>query len=408
MSEPIVIIGQGMAATKLVEELSQRALGRYALIVIGAERRRAYNRVLLSSLLAREVVADEIELKPAHWWAKNGVTNLYGRPVTAVDRAAHRVTLANGVQIAYSKLVFATGSDPILLAKPGMDLPGVLTFRAMEDVDAMLREAKPGRPVVVIGGGLLGLEAAYGLAKAGADVTLVNITSRLMDRQLDGPAAALLRRAIEAKGCKVLLEADTMRVRGTTRAEAIELADGRVLPADLVVCAIGVRPNARLAKASGLHCNRGILVDDQMRSLDPDVFAIGECAEHRGIAYGLVEPAYEHARVLARILAGDDKARYEGSILATNLKVSGVALFSAGDFLGENKETLVFEDERAQVYKKIVIEDDRVTGAVLYGDTADGLWYLDLMRSATPVAAMRDDLIFGRTLAMKEAEAIAA
>ena len=397
-----------MAATKLVEELAQRALGRYAIVVVGAEPRRAYNRVLLSSLLAREVAPDDIELKPRDWWDKKGVTNIFGRAAVSIDRSGRSLSFADGSTLRYSKLVIATGSDPIRLLKPGMDLPGVITFRCMEDVDLMLKGVKPGRPVVVIGGGLLGLEAAYGLAKAGDHVTLLNRSSRLMERQLDDPAARLLKRAIESKGCEVLLDADTIRVRGSNQVEGVELADGRVIPAELLVCAIGVRPNIGLAEAAGLECGGGILVDDQMRTSDPDVFAIGECAEHRGVAYGLVEPAYEQAKVLARALCGEADAIYAGSVLATNLKVSGVSLFSAGDFLGDGKEALVFADEGQQIYKKIVIDDDRVAGAVLYGDTGDGLWYLDLMKSGTPIGDMRDDLIFGRSLAMKEAEDLAA
>ena len=405
MSEPLVIVGQGMAGTKLAEELSQRALGRYSIILVGAEPYRAYNRVLLSSLLAREMTVDDIQLKPLTWWPKNGITNVFGRPVTALDRARKTIAFGNGVELAYSKLVLATGSHAIKLSKPGMDLPGAITFRAMDDVDTMLNAVAPGRPAVVIGGGLLGLEAAYGLAKAGVRVTLLHLAPRLMERQLDEPAARLLRAAIEGKGCEVILGADTARVRGTTRVEAVELADGRVIPADLLVCAVGVRPNTALAREAGLACNRGILVDDQMRTDDPDVFAIGECAEHRGVAYGLVEPAYEHAKTVARTLAGERDAAYAGSILATNLKVSGVSLFSAGDFLGEGREVLVYEDAAQQVYKKIVLDDDKVAGAVLYGDTADGLWYLDLIKSGASVDAMRDDLIFGRNLAMKQAAA---
>ena len=408
MSEPLVIIGQGMAGTKLVEELSQRALGRYSIILVGAEPRRAYNRVLLSSLLAREVSAEDIELKPRGWWGKQGVTNVFGHPVTAIDRATKTLSFSGGEDLPYSKLVIATGSHAVKLAKPGMDLPGVITFRWMEDVDLMLNGVAPGRPAVVIGGGLLGLEAAYGLAKAGIRVTLLQFSSRLMDRQLDGPASRLLRAAIESKGCEVLVNADTSRVHGTTKVEAVELADGRVIPADLLVCAVGVRPNLDLAKVAGLDCNRGILVDDQMRTSDPDVYALGECAEHRGVAYGLVEPAYEQARTLARTLAGDETSAYEGSILATNLKVSGVSLFSAGDFIGEGKEALVYEDPGQNIYKKIVIEGDRLLGTVLYGDTTDGLWYLDLMKSRTPIGAMRDDLIFGRALALQANEPPAA
>ena len=403
MSEPLVIVGQGMAGTKLAEELSQRALGRYSIILVGDEPRRAYNRVLLSSLLAREVSADDIELKPRGWWAKNGITNLFGRRVASVDTARKTLSFEDGMDLSYSKLVIATGSHAIMLPKPGMDLPGAITFRWMGDVDIMLNGVAPGRPAVVIGGGLLGLEAAYGLAKAGVQVTLLHISSRLMERQLDEPAALLLKEAIESKGCEVILQADTHRVIGTSKVEAVELADGRIIPADLLVCAVGVRPNADLAKAAGIACNRGILIDDQMRTSEPDVYAIGECAEHRGIAYGLVEPAYEQARTLARTLAGDQRAAYGGSILATNLKVSGVSLFSAGDIMGEGKDALVYEDEAQNIYKKIVIDDGKLAGTVLFGDTVDGLWYLDLIKSGTPVEAMRDDLIFGRSLALKAA-----
>jgi nitrite reductase (NADH) large subunit len=403
MSEPLVIAGQGMAGTKLAEELSQRALGRYSIILVGEEPRRAYNRVLLSSLLAKEVAADDIELKPRCWWARQGITNIFGRAISSIDRAAKSLSFESGVTLGYSKLVIATGSHAIRLPKPGMNLPGVITFRAMDDVERMLSGVKPGRPAVVIGGGLLGLEAAYGLAKAGVRVTLLHLAPRLMERQLDGPAALLLKQAIESKGCEVLLGADTARVTGETRVEGIELADGRHIPADLVVCAVGVRPNADLARAAGLDCNRGILVDDRMATSDPDIFAIGECAEHRGIAYGLVEPAYEQAKTLARNLAGNKGAIYEGSILATNLKVSGVSLFSAGDFLGGNKETLLYTDPAQNIYKKLVVEGAHLTGAVLYGDTADGLWYLDLIKSKTDISRFRDDLIFGRVLATKEA-----
>ena len=405
MSEPLVIVGQGMAGTKLAEELSARALGRYAIILIGDEPRRAYNRVLLSSLLAREVVADDIELKPRSWWEKQGITNVYGQRVLSIDRHRRMVTLQGGGQLSYSKLVITTGSHAIKLPTPGMNLPGVITFRWMGDVDVMLNGVAPGRPAVVIGGGLLGLEAAYGLAKAGVNVTLLHLAPRLMERQLDDPAASLLKEAIHSKGCEVLLCANTVRVIGTDKVEAVELADGRVIPADLVVCAVGVRPNTDLAKAAGLECRRGILINDQMRTSDPNIFALGECAEHRGIAYGLVEPAYEQARVLARTLAGDPSAAYGGSILATNLKVSGVSLFSAGDFLGEGKDTLLYEDPGQSIYKKIVIEDGKVAGAVLYGDTADGLWYLDLIKSGEAVDDMREDLIFGRAIAVKETTA---
>jgi nitrite reductase (NADH) large subunit len=403
MSEPLVIIGNGMAAARLVDEMARRALGRYAIAVIGEEPRLAYNRVLLSSLLADEVAAADVELKPARWWRDRGVTLRYGSRAIALDVAARTVTLADGGRLAFSKAVLATGSRPIQLAIPGIDLAGVMTFRDIGDVDAMRMRAGPGARVVVVGGGLLGLEAAHGLAKAGARVTLVHLMDRLMERQLDPAAADILRRAVEARGVEVVLAAETARIAGTQRVEAVELEDGRVIPADLVVVAAGVRPNAALAAQAGIAVNRGIVVDDGLATSAPGVFAIGECAEHRGQCYGLVEPAYEQAMVLAQRLAGKP-ASYPGSVLATNLKVSGVDVFSAGDFLGrDGTETIVLHDPGLGVYRKLVIAQDRLVGAVLYGDTGDGLWYLELIRSGHSIAGFRDDLAFGRALALRAA-----
>lgn len=402
MSEPLVIIGNGMAAARLVDELANRALGRFAIAVIGEEPRLAYNRVLLSSLLADEVAAADVELKPARWWRDRGVTLRYGARATALDVAARTVTLADGTGLAFSKAVLAIGSRPIRLTLPGMDLPGVMTFRDIGDVDAM-RTAAPGARVVVIGGGLLGLEAAHGLVKSGARVTLVHLMDRLMERQLDAAAADMLRRAVEARGVEVLLEAETARVVGSQRVEAVELKDGRRLAADLVVVAVGVRPNAELAAAAGLGVNRGVVVDDHLETSAPGVFAIGECLEHRGQCYGLVEPGYEQAAVLAHRLAGED-ARYPGSVVSTNLKVSGVDVFSAGDFLGgPGTESIVLHDPGLGVYRKLVIAQDRLVGAVLCGDNADATWYLELIRAGRPVAAVRDDLAFGRALADRAA-----
>ena len=399
MSEPLVIIGNGMAAARLVDEIGKRALGRHAVAVVGEEPRLAYNRVLLSSLLADEIAATDVELKPARWWRDRGVTLRYGSPATAVDVSARAVTLADGTRLPFTRAVFAIGSRPIRLHMPGMELPGVTTFRDIGDVDAMRAQAGPNARVVVIGGGLLGLEAAYGLAKSGARVTLVHLMDRLMERQLDETAAEMLRGAVEARGVTVLLNAETESIVGTQRAEAVELTDGRILPADLVVMAVGVRPNAALAAAAGLYVNAGIVVDDGLETSAPGIFAIGECAEHRGKCYGLVEPAYEQAAVLARRLAGED-ARYVGSVPATNLKVSGVDVFSAGDFLGlPGAEQVVLRDPGLGVYRKLVIAQDRLVGAVLYGDTADAPWYLELIRTGLPIGRFRDELAFGRALA---------
>jgi nitrite reductase (NADH) large subunit len=404
VSESLIVIGNGMAAARFVDELARRALGRYAVAVIGEEPRLAYNRVLLSALLADEVDFDDIELKPARWWRDRGVTLRYGERATQVDAAARNVTLAGGTQLAFSKLVFATGSQPIKPDIPGMDLPGVLTFRDVDDVNAIAATKAAGARVVVIGGGLLGLEAAYGLAKAGARVTLLHLMDRLMERQLDQRAALMLQRAVEAKGIAVRLQAQTARIAGSGRVEAVELRDGTTIAADTVVVAVGIRANIGLARAAGLEVGRGIVVNDHLETSTAGVHAIGECAEHRGCCYGLVEPAYEQAQLLARRLAGE-RASYPGSVLATNLKVSGVNVFSAGDFLAatDKAEEIVFSDPAVGVYKKLIIAHDRLVGAVLFGDTADDLWYLDLIRAGCSIAHIRDELVFGRVLATRVA-----
>ncbi len=399
MSEPLVVIGNGMAAARLVEELGRVALGRYSILVVGAEPHLAYNRVLLSSVLAGEMAREETELKPLTWWERQGVTLVYGRRAVAVDRDNRQVVLEDGARLPYAQLVLATGSDPIRLPKPGMDLPGVVTFRDHADVDAMLAAAGPARRAVVIGGGLLGIEAATGLAAGGTRVTLVHLMDRLMERQLDAEAAALLKAALEARGITVELGADTAAVEGEGQVAGLRLSDGRLLPADLVVCAVGIRPNATLAREAGLATGRGVLVDDRLATSDPAIHAIGECAEHRGICYGLVEPALEQARVLARNLSGRP-ATYEGTVLATNPKVSGIPVFSAGDFEGgPDAETVVWRDPALGTYRKLVLRGGALVGALLYGETGEGPWYLDLIRSGRPLGTLRDGLIFGRALA---------
>ncbi|MCK1422902.1 NAD(P)/FAD-dependent oxidoreductase [Bradyrhizobium sp. 180] len=399
MSEPLVIVGNGMAAARLVDELAKTALGRYAVAVIGEEPRLAYNRVLLSSVLAGETGSHEIELRPADWWRHRGVTVRYGYRVTEIDTGRRELKIAGEESMEYSKLVLATGSTPLRLNVPGADLAGVHTFRDTRDVDLLLTLAAAKKRVIVVGGGLLGLEAAYGLAKAGAPVTLLHLMDRLMERQLDGPAADLLKTLVERKGIRILLNASTARIHGEGRVEAVELADGSRIEADAVIFAAGIKPNVALAEDAGIAVNRGVVVNDVMQTASPDIFALGECAEHRGICYGLVEPAYEQARVLARHLAGRPAA-YQGSVVSTNLKVSGVGVFSAGDFMGgEGSESLVLTDRRRGTYKKLVIADGRLTGAVLIGDTVDALWYLELIRNRDKVAAIRTDMMFGRALA---------
>jgi nitrite reductase (NADH) large subunit len=401
VSEPLVVVGNGMAAARLVDELTQAAQGRYAIAVIGDEPRLAYNRVLLSSVLAGETASHDIELKPAAWWRDRGVTLKYGCVASEIDVGRRELKIANEESIAFSRLVLATGSTPLRLNVPGADLAGVHTFRDTRDVDLLLTLAAQKKRVVVVGGGLLGLEAAYGLAKAGAPVTLVHLMDRLMERQLDAQAAELLKSLVERKGTKILLNANTARIHGETRVEAIDLTDGRRIDTDAVIFAAGIRPNVTLAKEASIAVNRGIVVDDCLQTGVPNIFALGECAEHRGICYGLVEPAYDQARILAQHLAGR-AASYHGSVVATNLKVSGVSVFSAGDFIGaDGTETIVLNDFRHGTYKKLVISDGRLSGAVLVGDTGDALWYLELIRGREPIARIRKDMIFGRSLAFR-------
>ena len=322
---------------------------------------------------------------------------LTGNECVELHPGGRSVMLRSGASLAYDRLVLATGSTAVRLPIPGRDLPGVVTFRDLEDVAAMQR-ARPGTPVIVIGGGLLGVEAAYGLAKRGCRATLLHVMPRLMERQLDARAAALLATAVRAKGIEVVLEAQTAAIEGDGRVERVVLKDGRAYPAELVVMAAGIRPATALAESGGLAIGRGIKVDDAFATSFPGVYAVGECAEHRGACCGLVEPAYEQARVLARHLAGLP-ARYESSLSAASLKVSGVPVFSMGDFEGEGAEAILLEDQDAAAYRKLVIRDGCLAGCVLFGDTADALWYRDLIRQQSPIAPIRGSLAFGKAYA---------
>jgi nitrite reductase (NADH) large subunit len=395
--ERLLVVGGGMASLKLAEELVELSPGRYEIVLAAKERHPPYNRVLLSSLLAGEVQAADIELRPASWFAKNGIALLAGVEVSALRPARREAVLARGGRYRYDRLVLATGSQAIRLPVPGHTLPGVLTFRDLDDVEVLQRTGRTSR-VVVIGGGLLGVEAACGLARRGAAVTLLHLMPRLMERQLDAASAAMLKAALGAKGIEVVLEADTAAIEGDGRAERVVLKDGRAFPAGVVVMAAGIRPETALAETGGLKVGRGIKVDDKLETNWPGVYAIGECAEHRGHCYGVVEPVYEQARVLARHLAGLP-ARYEGSLAAASLKVSGVPVFSMGDFEGAGADAILLEDEGARTYRKLVIRDGRLVGIVLFGDTADSLWYRDLVRLAAPIAPLRAALAFGKVYA---------
>ena len=389
-----MVVGGGMAALKLVEELIEYCPGRYEIVVAAKEQHPPYNRVLLSSLLAGEAQEADIELRPASWYGEKGVQLLGGVEASGLRPARQEVVLSNGTRLGYDRLVLATGSKAIRLPVPGHALPGVLTFRDLDDV-SVLQGAAPGSCAVVIGGGLLGVEAACGLAKRGLAVTLIHLMPRLMERQLDVRAAALLKAAVESKGIDVVLEAQTAAIEGNGRAERVVLKDGRAFAADLVVMAAGIRPETALAESGGIEIGRGIKVDDKLETNWPGVYAIGECAEHRGTCYGIVEPVYEQAKALARYLAGRP-ARYEGSLMATSLKVSGVPVYSMGDFEGEGAEAIVLEDQGASSYRKLVVRDNRLAGVVLFGDTGDAFWYRDLIRQSTPLAKIRALLAFGK------------
>jgi nitrite reductase (NADH) large subunit len=396
--QKLLVIGNGMASLKFLEELTAHAPRRFQITVIGAEAEPAYNRVLLSSLLAGEIAPADVGMKSHQWYADSNITLLTGNTATSLDPTNKVAHLADGTVMPFDTCVLATGSQPIMLPLPGNQLPGVMTFRTLADVAALTSHATTKAPAVVIGGGLLGIEAAVGLARAGVPTTLVHVMDKLMERQLDAQGAAILKSALEARGIKVELSANTNQIVGTTHVEGVELADGRIIPCGLVVMAVGVRANADLAKTAGLNVGRGIVVSSQLQTSDPNIFAIGECAEHEGTCYGLVEPAYDQAKALARTLTGTPYA-YAGSVLATNLKVSGVPVFSAGTFEAADAEVIILRDCELDSYRKFIIRNEILIGVVLVGDTTDALWYRSLIAARTPISDLRSAFAFGRNFA---------
>jgi nitrite reductase (NADH) large subunit len=392
----LLVIGNGMAAVRAIEELRGLAPQGYDITVFGAEPHGSYNRVLLSPLLSGEKRIEDIVTHPPEWYAEHGITLHREDPVTCIERVRRCVRSREGVEASYDRLLIATGSLPILLPVPGSGLPGVITFRVLQDVDTMLAATQSRRRAVVIGGGLLGLEAASGLLQRGLDVTVVHIHPHLMEQQLDAQAADLLRGELERRGLKFKMTARTSHLCGETHVSGVGLADGGVLPADLVVMAVGVQPNIELARAAGLPCDLGLIVDDTMLTNDPAIYAIGECVQHRGKTFGLVAPLLEQARVCATYLAERGTRGYRTSQPSTQLKVSGIHVFSAGNHhAGPGSESLVLRDPKRGIYKRLVIEQDKIRGAVLYGDVRDSGWYLDLMNEGRNIHAFRDQLLFG-------------
>lgn len=401
----LVMVGNGMAGVRTLEELLKIAPDLYDITVFGAEPHPNYNRILLSPVLAGEQTIDEIILNPLSWYEDNNITLHLGKKVVKVDRVRRQVIAADGTTAEYDRLLLATGSNPFILPVPGKDLDGVIAYRDIADTNTMIETARSYRHAVVIGGGLLGLEAANGLMLRGMQVSVVHIMPWLMERQLDDVAGKLLQKSLEDRGLKFLIGAQTQALIGDKdngkagRVMSVQFKDGSEIPADLVVMAAGIRPNTELAESMGLHCNRGIVVNDTLQTTtDPRIYAVGECAAHRGIAYGLVAPLFEQGKVCATHLAQFGIGRYVGSQTSTKLKVTGIDLFSAGDFMGgDNTEEIVMSDPFGGVYKKLVIKDDQLVGACLYGDTVDGSWYFKLLREGRKIADIRDKLMFGES-----------
>ncbi|MDB5798384.1 MAG: NAD(P)/FAD-dependent oxidoreductase [Paucimonas sp.] len=394
----LVMVGNGMAGVRTLEELLKIAPDAYDITVFGAEPYANYNRILLSPVLAGEQTIKDIMLNDVDWYASKGITLHLGKTITKIDRKRRIVHADDGSSAEYDRLLLATGSNPFMLPVPGRELAGVISYRDIKDTNAMIAAAGKHRHAVVIGGGLLGLEAANGLKQRGMDVTVVHLPQWLMERQLDPVAGRMLQKSLEDRGLKFLLAASTKELLGDENGcvRAIRFADGLEIPAELVVMAVGIRPNTTLAESCGIYCNRGIVVSDTMQTYDPRVYAVGECVSHRGIAYGLVAPLFDMARVCANHLAHYGIGRYQGSVTSTKLKVTGIDLFSAGEFMGgEGAEEIVLSDPNGGVYKRLVIRDDKLVGACLYGDTVDGSWYFRLMREGKDIGEIRDALMFG-------------
>ena len=397
MTEKLVIIGNGMAPGRMLEHLLEAAPGRYQITIFNAEPRVNYDRIMLSPVLSGEKQYEEIVIHGDGWYIRHGITLYKGHRIVAIDRVARTVTSDKGVTEPYDRLVIATGSVPFIIPVPGKDMPGVLSYRDLDDVGAMLLAAQSRDRAVVIGGGLLGLEAAAGLKERGMEVTVLHVMPTLMERQLDPAAGYLLQKQLEARGIAVRTRANTRQIVGDGKVQGVELDTGEIIPATLVVMAVGIRPNVGLAREAGLEVNRGIVTDDRMLTSDPDIFALGECTEVDGRVYGLVAPLYEMARVVAAELAGAEDGRFVHSDTPTKLKVTDIDLYSIGDFAdGEDREEIILRDAAAGIYKRVILQDNRIIGTVLFGETADGAWFNDLKKKEVDISEMRDTLIFGQ------------
>lgn len=401
----LVLVGNGLAGMRCLEDLLDMAPERYDVTVIGEEPWGNYNRIMLSPVLSGDKTIDDIMLHPHAWYSDKGIRFIAGDPAVRIDRPRKQVYTEKGEVVDYDRLILATGSKPFIPPIAGADLKGVISFRDIYDINTMLDYCKTKKNAVVIGGGLLGLEAAYGLKQRGMNVTVLHLMDRIMERQLDSKASQMLRHSIEQKGISIITEANTEALVGVDgHVTQIRLKDGTVLEADLVVFAVGIRPNMALAQSAGLRCNRGVLVNDTMQTFDPSIYAVGECIEHRSQTFGLVEPLWGQAFICASHLAEHGSLTFKAPTVPTQLKVSGCDVFSAGNFEPKDDfEDIILNDEKRQIYKRIIIQKDKVVGAVLFGDTEDGVWYAELISDQTPISSIRNKLLFGKDFALKKA-----
>ncbi|XJZ27648.1 nitrite reductase large subunit NirB [Bacillota bacterium Lsc_1132] len=385
----LVMIGNGMAGVRTIEEIIKIAPEQFDITIFGKEPHPNYNRIKLSNILQGDTNFDEIIINPLDWYEENKIQLFTGEAATNIDSNAKRVITDKGREVEYDELILATGSNSFILPIPGADKQGVTGFRDLNDCEMMIKSAKEYKKAVVIGGGLLGLEAARGLLNLGMEVDVVHLMPHLMERQLDPTASALLKKELESQGMNFLMEKQTVEILGEDRATGLRFKEGSEVEADLVVMAIGIKPNVAVAKESGIYVNRGIVVNDYMETQTAHIYAVGECAEHREIVYGLVAPLYEQSKVLASRICGKETAPYEGSITGTQLKVAGVDLYSAGEiFEDETTQAIKVHNEFDGVYKKILIRDNRIVGVVLYGDTQDSTKLFRMLTKKEDVSGM--------------------
>ena len=397
MKEKLVLIGNGMAGMRTIDELLKLAPEKYDITVFGAEPHGNYNRIMLSPVLAGDKTIDQIIIHDVQWYKDKNISLHSGKTVTQIDTDKQSLIADDGTTVDFDRLIIATGSNPVMIPFPGIDLEGVISFRDINDVNVMVETAKTHKTAVVIGGGLLGLEAANGLMIQGMDVSVVHLIDTLMEQQLDKAASDLMLAELEEKGLRFLMSHSTAELIGNDRVEKVRFKDGSEVDADLVVMAVGVRPNIQLAQDSGIACERGVLVDDTLKTYSNNIYAVGECVQHRNQTFGLVAPLYQQAKVCAAHLADQSTAKYVSAATATKLKVTGINLFSAGDFTGDDtSEALIYQDPAKNIYKKIVLRKNKIIGTVLYGDTSDGNWYFSLLGKQQDISAIREDILFGK------------